>query len=120
MFCYRKDYDCNRLTTGLLQLSAHTHLIVDESRLQAGRLDQIGVKNVQALANVVRNQRLPYDFKFYQMDYDTDIPVLIFSEGKSLLPVCIFIKIVCIHTLAHKKLRCYHFFNTDKFNELLF
>lgn len=86
LFC-RKDYECNRLSSGLLQLSANTHLVVDETRLETGRLDQVGVLNVQELANVIKAQRIHYDFKFYQMDYDTDIPVLVFSEGKSLLPV---------------------------------
>ncbi|XP_044735923.1 mini-chromosome maintenance complex-binding protein [Chrysoperla carnea] len=116
-FTPKKDYDCNRLTTGLLQLSAHTHLIIDESRLQAGRLDQIGVKNVQALANVVRNQRLPYDFKFYQMDYDTDIPVLIFSEGKSLLPCDFHVPLEpdseCVKTLNEIIEASKHFLNSN-------
>lgn len=36
------DYEANRLSSGLLQLSDNTHLIVDETRLEAGKLDAAG------------------------------------------------------------------------------
>lgn len=36
------DYEINRLSAGLLQLSDNTHLIVDETRLEAGKLDVAG------------------------------------------------------------------------------
>ena len=41
-FLPRKDYTANRLTTGLLQLSSQSHLVVDETALQAGQLDTNG------------------------------------------------------------------------------
>lgn len=46
-----------------------------------------GVKNVVALRNVIVSQKLDYDFKYHQLEFQTDIPVLILSEGKSFLPV---------------------------------
>ena len=36
------DYEANRLSSGLLQLSDNTHLVVDETRLEAGKLDAAG------------------------------------------------------------------------------
>lgn len=42
---------------------------------------------MQALADVITNQKLDYDFEFYPVSFETDIPVLTLSEGKSLLPV---------------------------------
>lgn len=30
---------------------------------------------------------MTYDFKFYKIEYETDIPVLILSEAKSFIPV---------------------------------
>ena len=41
-FCPKKDYQANRLRSGQLQLSANTHLVVDETALQPGQLQTIG------------------------------------------------------------------------------
>ncbi|CAK1586470.1 unnamed protein product [Parnassius mnemosyne] len=82
----KKDYECNRLTSGILQLSKHTHLILDETKMEQGRLDSTGVSNLTALGNMITTQKVEYDFKYYKMEFDSDIPVLLLSEGKSLLP----------------------------------
>ncbi|KAJ0178498.1 hypothetical protein K1T71_006321 [Dendrolimus kikuchii] len=82
----KKDYECNRLTSGVLQLSKNTHLVIDETRMEQGRLDAAGVGNVTALANMITTQKVEYDFKYYKMEFDSDISVFILSEGKSLLP----------------------------------
>lgn len=83
----RKDYECNRLTSGVLQLSDNTHLVIDETKLDAGRLSATGTKNYNAICDIVNFQNLKYDFQFYQVDYETDIPVLIFSNGASFIKV---------------------------------
>ena len=41
-FVPRKDYAANRLQTGLLQLSARTLLVLDETALESGQLDANG------------------------------------------------------------------------------
>ncbi|CAH0398600.1 unnamed protein product [Chilo suppressalis] len=82
----KKDYDCNRLTSGVLQLSKNTHLVLDETKMEQGTLDATGVNNIAALGSMIKNQKVEYDFKYYKMDFEADIPVLILSEGKSLLP----------------------------------
>lgn len=84
---HRKDYECNRLTSGILQLSKDTHLVLDETQMQQGRLDAAGVGNITALGSLIKTQKVEYDFKYYKMEFDSDISVLILSEGKSLLPV---------------------------------
>ncbi|XP_046833718.1 mini-chromosome maintenance complex-binding protein [Vespa crabro] len=82
----KKDYVCNRLTSGILQLSANTHLVIDETGLTSGQVSQAGRQNYDAIMNLITFQKVPYDFKFYTMEYDTDIPVLILSEAKSFIP----------------------------------
>ncbi|KAF9411081.1 hypothetical protein HW555_010029 [Spodoptera exigua] len=82
----KKDYECNRLTSGVLQLSKDTHLVLDETKMEQGRLDATGVNNVAALGNMIMTQKVEYDFKYYKMDFESDVSVLILSEGKSLLP----------------------------------
>lgn len=60
------------------------------------------MRNVQALSNVINQQEIGYDFQYYPLDFPTDIPVLILSEGKSMLPVSIyFVSLLCIK-LDHK------------------
>ncbi|KAK7500684.1 hypothetical protein BaRGS_00007928 [Batillaria attramentaria] len=81
-----KDYDANRLRSGQLQLSAGTHLTLDETALDTGRLDTQGVKNVTALGNAIQWQKVTYDFGFHTQDFVADLVVLVVSEGESFLP----------------------------------
>ncbi|XP_054798826.1 mini-chromosome maintenance complex-binding protein [Prosopis cineraria] len=83
----RKDYDTNRLVTGVLQLAEGSHLIVDETKLEAGTLNSLGVENARLLRNLMELQKLEYDFKYYRMEMATDVQLLVMSEGKSnILP----------------------------------
>lgn len=82
----KKDYECNRLTSGVLQLSENTHLVIDETGLTTGQLTAAGRDNYNAICELVNFQTVSYDFKFYRLGYDTDIPILILSETKSFVP----------------------------------
>ncbi|XP_024887106.1 mini-chromosome maintenance complex-binding protein-like isoform X1 [Temnothorax curvispinosus] len=82
----KKDYECNRLTSGILQLSNNTHLVIDETGLTTGTLTGTGKENYKALSDLLTFQKLTYDFKYYTMEYETDIPILIFSDVKSFVP----------------------------------
>lgn len=84
-FIPSKDYDLNRLKSGLLQLSDGTHIICDENALESGQLNAIGVENVKALGNMIQNQSVQYNFGFHQMEFYTDVPVLYVSQGKGLI-----------------------------------
>ncbi|XP_043287663.1 mini-chromosome maintenance complex-binding protein isoform X2 [Venturia canescens] len=85
-FIPKKDYECNRLTSGILQLSKNTHLVIDETGLTSGRVSAIGKKNYEAMTDMIQFQKVNYDFKYFSMEYETDIPVLILSEVKSFIP----------------------------------
>ncbi|XP_064601604.1 mini-chromosome maintenance complex-binding protein-like [Liolophura sinensis] len=85
-FSPEKDYSANRVKSGMLQLSADTHLMVDETCLEAGHLDNTGVQNVTALGNLIVWQKVEYDFCYHKQDFPASVPVLTLSEGKSLLP----------------------------------
>ncbi|KAI4306951.1 hypothetical protein L6164_030188 [Bauhinia variegata] len=83
----KKDYDTNRLTTGVLQLAEGSHVIVDETKLEAGILNSVGVENTRLLKNLMQLQKVEYDFKYYKMEMAADVQLLILSEGKSnILP----------------------------------
>ncbi|MED6211896.1 hypothetical protein PIB30_077982 [Stylosanthes scabra] len=88
----KKNYDTNRLETGVLQLAEGSHLIVDETKLEAGTLNSVGVENARLLNNLVEWQKVEYDFKYYKMDMTTDVQLLVLSEGKSnILPADVIV-----------------------------
>ena len=82
----RKDYEANRLVAGALQLAPGTRLWLDETVMTDGQLSPTGVRNLTSLGNLITWQKLEYDFQFQKMEYDTDVGVLVMSEGRSMLP----------------------------------
>lgn len=91
LFILRKDYDNNKLVPTILQLPKHSHLVLDETELEEGQLNDKGILNILCLINLIKFQKLQYDFKVYEMTYDADIPIMTFSKGRSILPVSIVI-----------------------------
>ncbi|KAL5569627.1 hypothetical protein UlMin_026202 [Ulmus minor] len=79
----KKDYETNRIITGVLQLAEGTHLIIDETQLETGTLNSVGIDNARVLKTLMEVQKVEYDFKYYKMEMAADIQLLIFSEGKS-------------------------------------
>ena len=45
-FAPKKDNETNRLSSGILQLSDHTHFICDETYMQPGQLKLHGTLNI--------------------------------------------------------------------------
>ncbi|XP_028116804.1 mini-chromosome maintenance complex-binding protein-like [Camellia sinensis] len=91
----RKDYETNRLVSGVLQLAEGSHMMIDETYLQAGTLNSVGVENARLIKNLMELQKVEYDFKYYKMEMEADVQLLILSEGKSnilsadlVLPFC--------------------------------
>ncbi|XP_052182221.1 mini-chromosome maintenance complex-binding protein isoform X1 [Diospyros lotus] len=83
----RKDYQMNRLASGVLQLAEGSHMIIDETKLQAGTLSSVGVENARLLKSLIELQKVDYDFTYYKMEMAADVQLLILSEGKSnILP----------------------------------
>ncbi|KAM7357895.1 mini-chromosome maintenance complex-binding protein [Cochliomyia hominivorax] len=85
-FVPKKDYETNKLVSGLLQLAPHTHLVLDETHMQQGKLEANGVMGIQSIAHLINNQQIKCNFQYYDIDYNVDIPVLVLSEGRSMLP----------------------------------
>ncbi|XP_049858770.1 mini-chromosome maintenance complex-binding protein-like isoform X2 [Schistocerca gregaria] len=91
----KKNYKNDSLTRARLQLSPHTHLILDETALSTGQLNSTGVQNISALGKLISQQKIDYDFQFYQLGFDYNTPVLVLSEGKSLLPCNVEVRLQC-------------------------
>ena len=91
-----KDYTINRLVAGALQLAAGTHLLVDETALEPGRLSEVGVHNLAALAHVIQHQTVTYDFQFHKTEFECDIV----SYQRTVGSFQIFTA-YCTHTYIH-------------------
>lgn len=75
------------VAAGRLQLPANTLVVVDEASMGEGTLNEQGVRNLRALANVLQSHTLAYQFPYSEMDLETDLNVVVLSTGKSMLPV---------------------------------
>lgn len=86
------------LHSGMLQLPAGTVVLVTESGIQEGKVLEkgksslknsllghspvSGVRNVQALQEVMKFQTLHYNFPFSQFSFPTELNFIVLSEGK--------------------------------------
>ena len=84
-FIPKKDHTQDMLLQGHLQLPNGTVMLIAECTLEAGTLQQTGINNLTALKALVEEQQVSYDYEFSQVVLDCDIPVIILSEGKSLI-----------------------------------
>lgn len=84
MFMAVKDYELNHLSQGELQAPKGTYFVLDETKLSEGKLEDRGVKNLSAIQQVMGEQKLVYDFKYHNLTFDTDLPMLVLSKGKSI------------------------------------
>lgn len=81
----RRDPITSRIEANVLQLAPGTYLIVDETVISSGRLDEVGLGGLQALQSISSSQSLPYDFIHFLTYFDVDTPTLILSHGRPLV-----------------------------------
>ncbi|KAK4689588.1 hypothetical protein P7C73_g502, partial [Tremellales sp. Uapishka_1] len=81
------------LTAGLLQLAPGTTIVIQEDGLgEGGQLNETAIKNLKALSEVLTDQTIRYDYPFMEgLKMECDIRVAVVSEGKSLLPVDVYL-----------------------------
>ena len=65
-FSPRKNYDTNLLESGLLQMVDGTFLIGDETVMKTGTVKENGIARIKALATLIEQQVVEYDFQYYQ------------------------------------------------------
>ncbi|RWS27006.1 mini-chromosome maintenance complex-binding protein-like isoform X1 [Leptotrombidium deliense] len=83
----KKDYEENKLSSTILQISSDTLLFVDETKMTPGQLSNAGLNNFSAVKDIVHKQQINYDFGFQRIPFDTDANVVVFSERSSLLSI---------------------------------
>lgn len=78
--------DGDMLRSGRLQVAKGTTLLIDETHLNEGTLQDTGVRNVQRLTTMLQTHKLGYAFPFTQYEFDTELSTIVLSSTKSMLP----------------------------------
>ncbi|KAH0786395.1 Mini-chromosome maintenance complex-binding protein [Histomonas meleagridis] len=63
----------------------NTRIIIDETRLSEGTLQQTGVQNYVLLRHAVESQVVPFLYELYEKDVETSFPFLILSQARSFI-----------------------------------
>ncbi|OMJ12788.1 Mini-chromosome maintenance complex-binding protein [Smittium culicis] len=79
------------LRSGILQLCPHSLVVLDESTLDEGVLEEQGLRNLNSLQRIVTEQKLGFIYPYQQIEIDLDIRFLVISKGKSLIKTDIVI-----------------------------
>jgi len=51
---------------GLLQMLEGTNVICDETHITEGKIEKNGISNIKALAELIEDQKVVYDFQYVQ------------------------------------------------------
>ena len=80
-----KNYEHNRLELGMLQMCDGSSLLLDETMLGAGTLQNTGVTNVKALKEMLQSGQVEFNYDFSQVPIQVNIRTLTLSAEKSML-----------------------------------
>ncbi|KIK69074.1 hypothetical protein GYMLUDRAFT_35119 [Collybiopsis luxurians FD-317 M1] len=76
------DDEEDELYSGILQLAPTTVCLITDSGVTEGQINERGVRNLQALQEVIRNQTLEYIFPYSGFRFETDIGCIVCTEGR--------------------------------------
>ncbi|BFZ59432.1 hypothetical protein YB2330_000441 [Saitoella coloradoensis] len=79
--------DGETLRSGTCQLAQGTCLLLDEGGMKEGQLGDRGVRQIRALTRMITAQAVPFQFPFSEFEVETDCPVIILGQTKTILPV---------------------------------
>lgn len=80
----RKNYDTNQMEPGMLQMLEGTNVVCDETHIKEGKIEKNGISNIKALAELIEDQKVVYDFQYVQQDFSLSASVVILSESRSM------------------------------------
>ena len=62
------NYDTNNLEVGLFQVASPTFLVIDETTMNAGVLKENGIRNIQAINELVENDVISFNFSYQDVN----------------------------------------------------
>merc|ERR1719428_2585862 len=89
----QKDFDLNRLVAGKLQLAPGTMLLLDETKMDAGKLQPEGVESLKAVGTLVGEQRLSADIGGMEYFFPTELACAVISRSSSLIASAVDVKL---------------------------
>lgn len=81
----KKNYENNRLEIGKLQMTENTMICIDETHMSAGKLTEVGLRNLNFLNDFIENQMLQFDFSYHEIKVPCSCNIIVCSEGKTFL-----------------------------------
>lgn len=80
---FSDDFDENDyLKSGLFQAMDGTVFVMDETKMESGKLEAQGIQSLKNLKNLTMWQQLSYDFKYFQQDFPVNFRFFLISDGK--------------------------------------
>ena len=84
-FVPKKNYDTNRLQKGDLQILNSTCALLDETNMKEGKSEgERLILNMRAIASLIEEQSIKYNFQYHEQSFDCSCPVIIVSTGRSV------------------------------------
>lgn len=78
------EADSGAVARGLLQLAPGTHLVLDETALEAGQFSARATANLKAVMELLDHQHVSFDLGFQSVQIRTDYTVLSVAVGSSI------------------------------------
>lgn len=73
-----------------------SNLLIDETQMDEGKIDKHGVDNIKAIATLIEEQSIQYNFQYYQQDLPTNVSVVIIGNGRSMFKNAMHLPIVTL------------------------
>jgi hypothetical protein len=52
--------------------------------MKSGQIKENGIQSVKAMATLIEQQTVEYDFQYYQQSYPINVGVVLISDGRSM------------------------------------
>lgn len=63
--------------------------------MKEGKIEANGVENIKAIATLIEDQIVSYNFQYYHQDLPTNVAVLILGNGRSMFKNSIHMPALC-------------------------
>ena len=65
-------------------MAANSVLLLDESNMNSGKIDGQGLDNIKAIATLIEQQQIEFNYQFYQTTLPINVATVICGSGRSI------------------------------------
>ena len=77
--------DGNGLQESILaEMPTNSVLLIDETKMEPGKIEKHGVENIKALATLIEEQKVDYEFSYYKTELPTTVSCLVLGPTRSM------------------------------------